>query len=107
MIAEPAGIAAPARIDFDHNATTAVAPECLQAIIGCLRSGPLNPSSKHSQGEHAKRMVMEARMAVSFVFGASAPEFLFPGGGTESNHLAILGALAASPDRRHIVSSEV
>ena len=107
MIAEPAGIAAPARIDFDHNATTAVAPECLQAIIGCLRSGPLNPSSKHSQGEHAKRMVMEARMAVASVFGASAPEILFTGGGTESNHLAILGTLAASPDRRHIVSSEV
>ena len=55
----------PGHIYFDHNATTAVAPECLDAVNACLRSGPLNPSSKHSLGEHAKRLVADARLAVA------------------------------------------
>jgi cysteine desulfurase len=107
MSPEPTTIAEPWRIYFDHNAATAVAPECLEAINACLRLGPVNPSSKHSQGEHARRMVMDARRAVAESVGASAAEIVFTGSGTESNHLAIRGALAACPDRRHIVSSEV
>ena len=95
------------RTYFDHNASTAVAPECLDAINACLRLGPLNPSSKHSQGEHARRLVTDARHAVAGSLGAAASEIVFTGGGTESNHLAILGALAACPNRRHIVTSEV
>jgi cysteine desulfurase len=97
----------PGCIYFDHNATTALAPECLDAIIACLRSGPLNASSKHSLGERAKWMLTDARLAVAESLGASASEIVFTGSGTESNHLAILGALAARPDRRHIVTSEV
>jgi len=92
---------------FDHNASTAVAPECLDAINACLRFGPLNPSSKHRSGEQAKRLVMDARHAVAGSLGAAASEIVFTSSGTESNHMAILGALAAHPDRRHIVTSEV
>jgi cysteine desulfurase len=94
-------------IYFDNNATTAVASECLEAMNACLRLGPVNPSSKHSQGERAKLRVMEARDKVASAFGATAAEIAFTSGGTESNHLAILGALALHPDRRHIISSEV
>jgi cysteine desulfurase len=97
----------PGHIYFDHNASTAVAPECLDAINACLHSGPLNPSSKHSQGERARRIVTDARLAVAEGLNAWASEIVFTGCGTESNHLAILGALAACPDRRHIVTSEV
>jgi cysteine desulfurase len=50
-----AAAAPPQRIYFDHNATTAVAPQCVEAINACLRLGPLNPSSKHSLGDQAKR----------------------------------------------------
>jgi len=107
MISEALAIAPPKRIYFDHNATTAVAPQCLDAIDACLRAGPLNPSSKHALGEYAKRLTLDARLAVAETFGASPAEIVFTSGGTESNHLAILGALAACPDRRHIVSSEV
>ncbi len=107
MIPQSLAIAPPKRIYFDHNATTAVATQCLEAINACLCSGPLNPSSKHSLGGHAKRLILDARLAVSEAFGALPAEVVFTSGGTESNHLAILGALAARPDRRHIVSSEV
>src|SRR5208282_1964028 len=77
----------PGRIYFDHNATTALAPECLEAMNACLRSGPVNPSSKHSLGERAKRMVTDARLAVAESVGALASEIVFTGSGTESNHM--------------------
>ncbi len=96
-----------APIYFDNNATTAACEASLLAMVSCLEMGPINPSSKHSQGERAKRLVMDARHAVASTFGASAPEIVFTASGTESNHLAILGALALQPDRRHIVTSEV
>ncbi len=94
-------------IYFDHNATTAVADECLAAMDACLRLGPVNPSSKHSLGDRAKGLVGGARSAVAEAIGARPAEIVFTSGGTESNHLAILGALALQPQRRHIISSEV
>jgi cysteine desulfurase len=94
-------------IYFDNNATTAVAPECLEAMTECLRVGAINPSSKHAQGERAKQLMMEARGRVAQFLGATPAEIVFTSGATESNHLAILGALALHPERRHILSSEV
>jgi cysteine desulfurase len=94
-------------IYFDNNATTAVASECLEAMNRCLRLGPVNPSSKHGQGERAKQVAMQARDEVAALFGATAAEIVFTSGGTESNHLAILSALALHPDRRHIITSAV
>lgn len=94
-------------IYFDNNATTAVALECMEAMNACLRLGPVNPSSKHSQGERARQRLSAAREQLGELLGARPAEVVFTSGGTESNHLAILGALALQPDRRHIISSEV
>jgi cysteine desulfurase len=93
-------------IYLDNNASTPVSPECLEAMNRCLQSGPLNPSSKHRQGERARALVMDARALVASAFGATVAEIVFTSGGTESNHLAILGALALRPERRHVVTSE-
>jgi len=92
---------------FDNNATTAVAEECVEAMTRCLRLGPINPSSKHSLGERARQRVMEARAEVARSLGVTPPEVVFTSGGTESNHLAILGALSMRPERRHVITSEV
>ena len=92
---------------FDHNATTAVARECIDAMNACWRLGAVNPSSKHSQGERAKQLVIEARHLVSHFLGASPSEIVFTGSGTEANHCAILGALELQPERRHVITSAV
>lgn len=91
---------------LDNNATTAVAPECIAAVASAL---PIygNPSSKHSVGEAAKTLTLTARAQVAALLGATPPEVVFTSGGTESNHQAILGALAMQPERRHIVTSQV
>lgn len=94
-------------IYLDNNATTPVAPECLDAMLACLRENHGNPSSKHRAGERAKQSVNEARTLVAGLLGALPAEIVFTSGGTESNHLAILGALALNPDKHHMVTSAV
>lgn len=92
---------------LDNNATTAVAPECVAPVLECLRESWGNPSSKHAVGEAAKSRVIEARAAVAKLLNATPAEIVFTSSGTESNHLAIHGALAARPGRSHIVTSAV
>lgn len=92
---------------LDNNATTTVAPECVDIVVACMRESFGNPSSQHRLGQQAKRLVNEARTLVAGLLGAQPVEIVFTGGGTESNHLAILAALAMYPDKRHIVTSAV
>lgn len=94
-------------IYLDNNATTQVAPECIEVMLRCLREDFANPSSKHQAGERAKLHVLAARAQVAGLLGASSAEIIFTSGGTEANHLAILGALAIAPHRRHLVTSQV
>jgi len=99
---------ASAPIYADNNATTALAPEVLQAMTACLSDCYGNPSSKHRVGEAAKQVVMEARGKIAKLLGAaSAAEIVFTGSATESNHLAILSALERDPARRHLVTTAV
>ncbi|MBZ0097348.1 MAG: aminotransferase class V-fold PLP-dependent enzyme [Sulfuricella sp.] len=94
-------------IYLDNNATTPVAPECVDAMLACLRDIWGNPSSKHRLGGEAKQQVGEARTQVAGMLGATSPEIVFTSSGTESTHAAILGVLALNPDKRHIVTSTV
>lgn len=91
----------------DNNATTPLAPEVLEVMSACLSDCYGNPSSKHRIGEAAKRVVMDARGKVAQLLGASPAEIVFTGSATESNHLAILGALGRDPSRRHLVTTAV
>ncbi len=96
-----------ADIYLDNNATGAVARECLEAMLACLRPGVGNPSSRHAAGMRAKGLLQEARGEVAALLGARPPEIVFTSCGTEANHMAILGALARDPQRTHIVTSTV
>lgn len=51
-----------------------------------------NPSSIHSEGTKAKRMLEEAREKVANCIHAEPDEIIFTSGGTESNNLALRGA---------------
>ncbi|MGB9129865.1 MAG: aminotransferase class V-fold PLP-dependent enzyme [Thiobacillus sp.] len=94
-------------IYLDNNATTALAPECVEPVLACLRDSYGNPSSKHAVGERAKAQVMQARASVARLLNAAPAEIVFTASGTESNHLAIAGALAARPGKLHVVVSAV
>jgi cysteine desulfurase len=76
---------------LDWNATAPLRPEAAAAISTALaRCG--NPSSVHRWGRASRRAIEEAREAVGALVGASAENVIFTSGGTEANHLALLGS---------------
>src|SRR5690349_19772939 len=94
-------------IYLDNNATTALAPEALNAMLPYLGRIYANPSSAHAAGMVVKQAVGQARAAVAGLIGVKPAEITFTASATEANHLAILGALAARPERRHLVVTAV
>jgi len=94
-------------IYLDHNATTPILPEVLEAMLPYLREHFGNPSSGHIYGRRVHQAVEAARARVAALIGAAPEEIVFTSGGTESNNLAIRGVAAARPDRVHIVTSAI
>jgi cysteine desulfurase len=93
---------------LDHNATTPVAPEVVDAMLPYLRDHYGNPSSDHPFGRRAAAAVDQARGRVAALIGADPGEIVFTSGGTESNNLAIRGtASVADPTRRRMVTTVV
>jgi len=92
---------------FDNNATTRVLPEVLHAMLPWFSEHYGNASSSHQFGQFAKEALMTARGAVAKFLHASSAEIVFTSGATESNHMAIMSALAMHPTRRRIVTSTV
>lgn len=98
----------PDLVYLDHNATTPIAHEVLDAMLPYLRETFGNPSSDHPAGRAAARAVDAARTQVAALIGADLTDIVFTSGGTESNNLAIPGAAAvANPTRRRILTTVV
>lgn len=94
-------------IYMDNNATTRVAPEVLEAMLPFFSERYGNPSSMHSFGGAVGKEMREARESLADLLGAGADEIVFTSCGTEADNTAIRSALAAQPDRRHIVTTRV
>ncbi len=77
-------------IFLDHNATTPIVPEALEAMQQ-VYSEPCNPSSVHSFGRHARKLLDEARARIAKTCSAEGATVIFTGSGTESNNLALHG----------------
>ena len=84
-------------IYLDHNATTPPDPKVVTAMLPFLGEHFGNPSSVHRHGQTAKRGVDRARRQVAELIGAIPSDIIFTSGGTESNTLAIAGALGHRP----------
>jgi cysteine desulfurase len=94
-------------IYLDHNATTPVLPEVLDAMLPYLKEEWGNPSSSYRFGSKLKLVVETAREQVAELVGATSREILFTSCATESNNTAIHAALKANPAKRHVVTSAV
>jgi cysteine sulfinate desulfinase/cysteine desulfurase-like protein len=94
-------------ICLDHNATTPVLPEVVDAMLPYLREHFGNPSSGHVFGARARAAIAGARAQVAALLGCDAGEVLFTSGGTEANNLAIRGVAEAAPQRRHLVTTVI
>ena len=95
-------------IYFDNNATTRIAPEVFEAMKPFLNEFYGNPSSAHAFGRDVRKATENARENLAELLGAQdSGEIVFTSCGTESDNWAILGALEASPDKKHIVTTRV
>jgi cysteine desulfurase len=96
------------RIYMDHNATTPLRAEVLEAMLPYLREEFGNASSLHSFGIQARRAVERAREKVATALGAQPRETVFTACGTESDNQAIKGVAFANRDKGdHIVTSSI
>jgi cysteine desulfurase len=83
------------RVYLDHNATTPVRPEVVEAMLPFFDEKFGNASSLHGFGQENRGAVDAARGHVAALISADAEEILFTSGGTESDNLAIRGTIKA------------
>jgi len=95
-------------IYLDNNATTAVAPEVVEAMMPYLTGEYFNPSSMYEAARGPADAVAQARRRIAKLLGnARASEILFTSCASESNNTAIFGTIAANSERRHIITTAV
>ncbi|WP_222720765.1 cysteine desulfurase family protein [Actinomadura sp. HBU206391] len=95
---------------LDHAATTPMVAESIAAMTAELGQVG-NPSSLHSVGRRARRVVEESREIIAEAFNARPSEVIFTGGGTEADNLAVKGLFwarrAADPRRTRVLASAI
>ena len=94
---------------MDNHATTRIDPRVLEAMMPFLTDAYGNAASRsHGFGWAADQAVEKARAQVAKLIGAAAREIVFTSGATESDNLAITGAieawLASHPGRGHVIT---
>ena len=93
---------------LDNAATTKVCDEAAQAALAAMTENYGNPSSTHTKGREANRLLEKARKQVSTALGCTPGELIFTSCGSESDNWAIInGAEAMRRRGKHIISSAV
>ncbi len=93
------------RIYLDHNATTPLREEVVEAMLPMLREQFGNPSSTHAEGAAARRCLDAAREQVAALVAAEPGDVVFTGSATEANNSAIHAALAGPGPKRVVTSA--
>jgi len=94
-------------IYLDNSATTRQYDEVTSLMAEVASKYYGNPSSLHTKGIEAERLVSGARETIASLLGAQPSEIFFTSGGTESNNLAIVGYLDANPRKgKHVITTK-
>jgi cysteine desulfurase len=91
---------------LDHNATTPLHEDVLQAMLPVMTAMVGNPSSLHRFGRLQKDTIETAREQVAGLVDAHPEQVIFTSGGTEANNLLLKG-MAASTDINRMAISRV
>lgn len=95
-------------IYLDHAATSPLKDEVIIAMTQVMREIHGNPSSLHSLGRQASKLLREQRQRLGELLQSRPERFIFTSGGTESNNLAIKGYALANRSRgKHLITSQM
>lgn len=95
------------QIYLDNNATTQPLRQVIEAMEEAMTVSFGNPSSGHSRGDLARRVLERARASVAQLLGVADDCVVFTSGATEANNLAILSSLPTDSAKGRIVTTTV
>lgn len=96
------------KVYLDNSATTATAPEVIEAMLPYFAQEMGNAQSVHSFGQRAKAAIEKARREVAALINAAPAEIVFVSGGTEADNLAVRGIAEAHREcGRHIITTRI
>jgi len=96
------------KVYLDHNATTPLRKEVLDAMMPYLIDEYGNASSVHSKGQAAHKAVESSREKIGNSLDTESVDIVFTSGGTESDNFAIKGTAIANLDKgRHIITTQI
>lgn len=94
------------QVYLDHNASTPVHPEVVEAMLPYFSERFGNPSSVHGFGRDAREGLETARDQVAHFLRVGKEEIVFTSGGTESDNMAVKG-VAMARGRGHIITTKI
>lgn len=90
---------------FDHNSTTPLKPEVLEAMLPWMSQTIGNPTSRHVYGRQAREAVELARSSIAASVGVQSSQVVFTSGGTEANNFAIKGICQSLTPTQLLISA--
>ena len=89
-------------IYIDHQASTPIRQDALEAMQNCWKAEIGNPhSSEHNAGLQASKFIEQSQQVVSNVLACETSEIVFNSGASEGNNQAIFGVLNSEQLRSH------
>ena len=97
------------RIYMDHGASMSVEPRVLETINEHIKEDYGNPSSLHTEGRTAKKLVEQARQKVADFLGVEdRATVIFTSSATEANNIAVRGVAYRNQNKgKHIITSAI
>ncbi|TRZ37473.1 cysteine desulfurase [Niallia circulans] len=95
-------------IYVDHAATSPMHPKVIEKMHEVMQQAYGNPSSIHTFGRQARKIIDNARNSLAASIGAQETEIIITSGGTEADNHAIFGvADSYSHKGKHIITTEI
>ena len=93
---------------LDYQSSKPIDPRVQEAMQPYLYERFGNPSSLHSEGDEATKVLDDSRRTIAGFIHAEPDEIIFTSGATESNNLALIGYATRNKNKgNHIIISEV
>lgn len=94
---------------MDNGATTRMSDRALQVMADTMKTVYGNPSSIHSLGHEAAKVLRSARLTIAAILHGDRDEVFFTSGGSEADNWAIRGAaaLGKAVGKMHLITTQI